>query len=268
VRRGLFVSSVVMEPRAAVREALARGERAALVTVTGLEGDPPSQEGMALGVLESGATFGSLGCDGFDRSGAADGKRALRERIRLERAYDWDERSRIRVDVRPLAPGDAVPGQVDRPELLVIGSGPVARALLALGRVLGFRVRQVTLGTSSDDAQVDERIAVRDASEVGRLPVGRETYVVIAGHDREFSQEALRALLPSDAPYLGMMGSRRHTGHLLEELGAAGHSSASLARVHTPVGLDLGAQTPEEIALAALAHVVAVRRGRNGAPLA
>jgi xanthine dehydrogenase accessory factor len=74
--------------------------------------------------------------------------------------------------------------------------------------------------------------------------------------------------LLSDAPYLGMMGSRRHTGGLLDELRAAGASDRSLARVHTPVGLDLGAQTPEEIALAAIAHIVAVRRGRNGSPLA
>jgi len=91
---------------------------------------------------------------------------------------------------------------------------------------------------------------------------------VIAGHDPEFSQAALRTLLSSDAPYLGMMGSRRHTGGLLEELRTSGHSKKSLARVHTPVGLDLGAQTPEEIALSALAHVIAVRRGRSGSPLA
>ncbi len=91
---------------------------------------------------------------------------------------------------------------------------------------------------------------------------------MIAGRDREFSQAALRILLLSDAPYLGMMGSRRHTGGLLDELRAAGISDRSLARVHTPVGLDLGAQTPEEIALSAIAHVVAVRRGRNGSPLA
>ena len=257
-----------MEPGAAVREALARGERAALVTVTGLEGDPPSRPGMSLGVLESGATFGTLGCDGFDHAGAVDAARALRDRVRLERAYDWDERSRIRVEVRPLAPGDAVPGGVTRPELLVVGTGPVARALIALGKVIGFRVRSVTLAGSSEDAAADERVVVAGADEVGKLAIGPETYVVIAGHDREFSQASLRALLRSDTPYLGMMGSRRHTGHLLEELAAAGNSSASLARVHTPVGLDLGAQTPEEIALAAIAHVVAVRRGRSGSPLA
>ena len=256
-----------MEPRAAVREALERGERAALVTVTALEGNPPSQEGMALGVLESGARFGSLGCDGFDESGERDAMRALRERVRLERTYDWDESARIRVEVRPFAPGETVPGSTARPELVVIGTGPVARALTAIGKVLGFAVRAVSLGPS-DGPDPDERVVVRSAAELTRMRLGSESYVVIAGHDREFSQEALRVLLLSDAPYLGMMGSRRHTGGLLDELRAAGISDRSLARVHTPVGLDLGAQTPEEIALSAIAHVVAVRRGRSGSPLA
>ena len=256
-----------MEPRAAVREALERGERAALVTVTGLEGSPPSREGMALGVLESGARFGSLGCDGFDQSGGHDAMRALRERVRLERTYNWDDASRIRVEVRPFTPGETVPGSTARPELIVIGTGPVARALSAIGKVLGFTVRAVSLGPS-DAPDADERVVVRSVAELTRLSVGPESYVVIAGHDREFSQEALRMLLLSEAPYLGMMGSRRHTGDLLDELRAAGISDRSLARVHTPVGLDLGAQTPEEIALSAIAQIVAARRGRTGSPLA
>ena len=70
----------------------------------------------------------------------------------------------------------------------------------------------------------------------------------------------LRALLRTDAPYLGMMGSRRHTGHLLAELRGAGVDEERIARVHSPVGLPIGAETPEEIALSALAQVVAVRR--------
>jgi xanthine dehydrogenase accessory factor len=250
-----------------VREALERGERAALVTVTGIEGSPPSREGMALGVVQGGERFGSLGCDGFDESGERDAMRALREGVRLERTYDWDETARIRVEVRPFAPGQTVPGTTARPELIVVGTGPVARALAQIGKVLGFTVRAVSLG-QSDSPDPDERIVVRSAADLTRLRLGGESYVVIAGHDREFSQEALRILLLSEAPYLGMMGSRRHTGGLLDELRAAGIPDRSLARVHTPVGLDLGAQTPEEIALAAVAHIVAVRRGRSGSPLA
>src|SRR5205814_9855762 len=131
-------------------------------------------EGMALGVLEDGASFGTLGCDGFDRSGAADAARALRERIRLERTYDWDESSRIRVEVRPFAPGETVPGAAGRPELLVVGGGPVGRALVAIGKVLGFRVRVVTHGSSSDGATADERTAVHDAGEIAKIAIGPE----------------------------------------------------------------------------------------------
>src|SRR5437867_11262140 len=145
-----------MEPRAAVRDALERGERAVLVTVTALEGSPPSREGMALGVLETGERFGSLGCDGFDESGEHDAMRALRERVRLERTYDWDEASRVRVEVRPFVPGETVPGSTTRPELIVIGTGPVARALAAIGTVLGFTIRVVSIGTS-DAREPDER---------------------------------------------------------------------------------------------------------------
>ncbi|MGH2376918.1 MAG: XdhC/CoxI family protein [Candidatus Limnocylindria bacterium] len=237
-----------MEPLVAAREALARGERAVLVTVTGIEGEPPSREGLAFAYVEGGRTFGTLGCDGFDRAAAADAARALGSATRLESAYEWDAGSRILVEVRPLRQEDAVPGAGAEAEVLVVGGGPVARALEVLARTVGFQVRTAA---PTDD-----------------LDAGRETYVVICGHDEEASQPALRKLLSSPAPYLGMMGSRRHTGHLLGELRAAGHSDSSLERVHTPVGLDLRAETPEEIALAALAHVVAVRRRGTGAPLA
>lgn len=237
-----------MDPLISVRDALAKGRRAVLVTVTGVEGDPPSREGMALAYVEDGATFGTLGCDGFDRAAARDAARAIGTAGPVERAYDWDPGSRIRVAVRPLGPGDPVPDVPLEPEVLVVGGGPVARALAALAAATGFRVRT--------------------ASPSEELTAGPQTYVVICGHDEERSRPVLRKLVSSPAPYLGMMGSRRHTGHLLEELRAAGHDEASLRRVHTPVGLDLRAETPEEIALAALAHIVAVRRGGSGAPLA
>ncbi len=236
-----------MEPLAAARDALSKGKRAALVTVTAVEGAAPSREGMAFTLVESGETYGTLGCDGFDRSASTDARRALETASAIAGVYDWDETSRIRVDVRPLRPGDPIEG-VAQPEVLIVGGGPVARALSSLARTVGFRVREAT--TPAD------------------LTAGHETYVVICGHDEEFSQPALRTLLESPAPYLGLMGSRRHTGHLLSALRAAGQSDASLRRVHTPVGLDLRAETPEEIALSALAHIVAVRRGGSGVPIA
>jgi xanthine dehydrogenase accessory factor len=232
----------------AARDALKKGKRAAVATVTGVVGEAPSREGMAFAYIEGGETFGTLGCDGFDRAAIADAKRALQTSAALHSTYDWDAGSHIRVEVRRLAPGDRVAERIAEPEVLVVGEGPVARALAVLAKTVGF--------------------GVRTATTPAELIAGPETYVVICGHDEEFSQPALRALLSSPSPYLGLMGSRRHTGHLLSALRAAGQSEASLERVHTPVGLDLRAETPEEIALSALAHIVAVRRGGTGAPIA
>jgi xanthine dehydrogenase accessory factor len=237
-----------VDPLTIAREAVAKGKRAAVVTVTGIEGQPPSREGLAFALVEGGGTFGTLGCDGFDRAAERDAARVLAGGPAREAVYDWDAGSRIRVRVRALRPGDAVADAATRAEVLVIGEGPVARALSALATTVGFAVRTAMPGDAAT--------------------AGPDTYVVICGHDEEASQPALRRLAASPAPYVGMMGSRRHTGHLLDDLRAAGHDDASLRRVHTPVGLDLHAETPEEIALAALAHIVAVRRGGSGAPLA
>src|SRR5438094_9870270 len=97
--------------------------------------------------------------------------RALREGVRLERSYDWDETARIRVEVRPCAPGETVPGSTARPELVVIGTGPVTRALAQMGKVLGFSIRAVSLGPS-DAPDPDERVVVRSAAELTKLRLG------------------------------------------------------------------------------------------------
>ncbi len=239
-----------MDPLVGLQRALKRGRRAALVSVTALDGSPPSRVGLSLAVTENGTTYGTLGCDGFDRAGAADARRAIERGETLTARYAWDDSSHIEVAVRPYRPGEEVASSVAAPELLIVGEGPVARALERLAEPLGFAAR-----------------VARDPQAVRGARPGRNTYVIVCGHDEEFSQPSLRALLASEAPYLGMMGSRRHTGHLLDELRAAGFAEDHLARVHSPVGLDLGAETPEEIALSALAQIVALRRGGSGRPL-
>jgi xanthine dehydrogenase accessory factor len=252
-----------MDPTEAVRDALAQGKRAAMVEVTELVGSPPSRRGQRLAVIEDGTAHGTLGCDGFDRSGAADALRAIRSGQPATGRYDWDEASRIAVSVTPYAAGTAVGAGADAAELLVVGSGPVARALVGLGRGLGFRVR-VAVGpgdaAQEDFSLADEVAPAPDARAIDTGNVGPNTFVVICGHDEAFSQPVLRRLMRSRAPYLGMMGSRRHTGDLLEALRAEGFTDEEVRRVHSPVGLDIRAETPEEIALSALAQIVSIRR--------
>lgn len=169
------------------------------------------------------------------------------------------------VEVRAYYPGEALPGgHFDIPELLVVGTGPVARSLVILGEAMGYHVR-VAAGPSSPSVGefdgADEVIVTPFAKDVEALRPGANTYVVICGHDDEFSIPVLHALMKSEVPYLGMMGSNRHTGYLLEELLGAGYNDIQVARVHSPVGLPIGSETPEEIALSILAQIVAVRRG-------
>src|SRR5439155_1161779 len=146
-------------------------------------------EGMALGVVASGARFGSLGCDGFDESGEHDAMRALRDGVRLERSYDWDETARIKVEVRPFAPGETVPGSTARPELVVIGTGPVARALSPIARSRACtrpsvwtlvrrrpkRSRSRPSRTSSRYAEDETDLLSPEARDPGRLALGLVT---------------------------------------------------------------------------------------------
>jgi xanthine/CO dehydrogenase XdhC/CoxF family maturation factor len=98
------------------------------------------------------------------------------------------------------------------------------------------------------------------------LPValGGEVYAVHTDHDAPDIVDAIEALLPAQPRFIGLVGSRRHTGHHLEALKAKGVTDDVIARIQTPVGLDLGGVTAPEIALSILAGIVARRRGRAG----
>ena len=250
-----------MEPPEAVTQAIQRGLRAALIKVSGVEGNPPSREGLSLAVTEDGETFGSLGCDGFDSDGRRDGQAAIASGRRGSGRYRWDGNSAIQVEVVPYAPGDSPPAGAAAAELLVVGDGPVAKALVDMGATLGFRV---VSATRKDRPPVTAGSLLIDSpDEILSLGIKESTYVVICGHDEEFSQPILRVLIDSPSPYLGMMGSSRHTGHLEKDLAGRGFPKERIERVHSPVGLDIGSETPEEIALSALAQIVSVRRGRG-----
>lgn len=257
-----------MEPAMAIKRASERKEPVAVITVSKVEGGAPSRVGQRFVVTEDGTTFGSLGCDGFDRAAADDAAAALGGRPVGSAYYPWEEGAGIVVEVTVIAPGDRHDHSLEIAELLVVGTGPVARSVVALGEAMGYHVR-VAAGPRSPSVGefdgADEVIVARTVEEVVALRPGPETYVVICGHDEEFSVPVLKALADTDAAYIGMMGSRRHTSHLYGELKRSGHDPVSISRIHTPVGIDIAAETPEEIALSILAQITALRRGASRA---
>ena len=212
---------------------LERGEEVVLATVVKLDGEPPSQPGAKLLMARDGAIAGTLGCSEFDTAALADAEPVASAGAPRMRTYSHDLGS-IEVYLEPYAAA---------PILVVFADTPVGRALGRWAAEVGFRV-----------------VAARTAADVPPAGPG-ELYVVHTNHDATDLVEALEAVLPRNPRFIGLVGSRRHTGHHLEALRAKGVAEDVIARIQSPVGLDLGARTPEEIALSILAGLVAVRRG-------
>lgn len=155
--------------------------------------------------------------------------------------------------------------------LVVFGATHVAMALVELARVLGFRTVVVDgrdrLATRDRFPGADEILVGMPSELAARLPLGRETFVVLLSHDYKYDLPVLQAVLATDAAYVGVLGSRRRGRALLDALAGAGVPPHQLARVRIPVGLDLGGSSPADIALSVLAEAVATHHGRQGGPL-
>jgi xanthine dehydrogenase accessory factor len=147
--------------------------------------------------------------------------------------------------------------------LVAVFASPVARSLLHFARDTGFRTVLVEPEpdrvTDTDRAYADE---VLTAPDPGVLHPGAD--VVVTDHHRPELGELLRDVLAGGPRWVGLMGSPRHPGPHLAALAALGVPAADVARVHRPIGLNIGSRTPPEIALATLAGLIADRNDRPG----
>jgi xanthine dehydrogenase accessory factor len=152
-----------------------------------------------------------------------------------------------------------------QPRLVIIGGAHVAQALCRLAQVLGYEV--VVIDPRSAFATPERFPGVKMLSHLypdkvlPELDLDTETYVAVLTHDPKIDDPALSVALASPAPYVGVMSSSRSHRLRIERLTKAGVDPALLGRIHTPIGLRIGAQTPEEIALSVMAQIVAVRNG-------
>jgi len=163
--------------------------------------------------------------------------------------------------------------EVARPpeRVIICGGGHVGRAVAGAARFLNFSVTVIDDRADfvSRERFPDENIQLIAADFVQALKglqFTAATYVVIVTRGHKHDELCLREVIEKPACYVGMIGSRRRTTTIREHLHKEGVSVESLKRVHAPVGLDIGAQTPEEIALAILSEIIMVRRGGTGMP--
>jgi xanthine dehydrogenase accessory factor len=157
------------------------------------------------------------------------------------------------------------------PRLLVVGGVHTAIPLTHYAKILGFRVTVVDgrgrFATRERFPHVDELIVEWPDDVIPSLPMDASTYVIILTHDPKFDIPTLKALSTMKPRYIGAMGSRETRRQHMDELRAQGVPDEFLKTVYGPVGLDLGGRSPEEMALAIIAQIVAVRYGRGGGHL-
>ena len=161
--------------------------------------------------------------------------------------------------------------------LLICGAGYDAVPLARLGKELGWRVRVVdgrkAYAVPERFPGVDELVHCPPPQFAARIPVEPGESAMVMTHNFLHDREVLRALLASEAGYIGVLGPRKRTDRLLEELAADGGKgqrilgARSLRRLHGPAGLDIGAEAPEQIALAIIAEIEAVSARRRGGVL-
>jgi len=241
----------------ALEAALAAGKPAASVTIVRGPGI-----GRKLLVLPDGAR-GSLGSAELDARAEA-AAIALLDAEKSETRTELDPATGAEIDVFY----ETFPAP---PTLLIFGAVHVAQALTRFAKALGFRVivsdARQKLATRERFPEADVILQAWPDDALSQLELPPATYVAILTHDPKFDEPALLGTLNTAARYIGAVGSRRTNADRRERLKAAGVSEESMARIRGPIGLDIGAATPEEMAISILAEIIAVRHGREGGPL-
>ena len=153
------------------------------------------------------------------------------------------------------------------PVLLIFGAGHVAQPLSIMGRHLGFRVivadARPAWATAERFPDVDELIVGWPDVVFEKFELDRRTYVALLNHDARFEKPVFPAVRAAPVRYIGAMGSRRTHRDRASRLARGGWSDEEIARIHGPIGLDIGAETPEEMAVSILAEIIQVRYGHG-----
>lgn len=253
-----------------LRRALDAHEPVALATVVdvaAVEAGSTTTLGASLLVHQDGTVDGSLGEPSLDAVTRRDALGALSSGLSATRHYGPCGEARQR-DVEVFIEVFAPP-----PHLLIFGAVDFTVALARVAKVLGYRVTvcdaRPVFATTARFPMADEVVVDRPERHLAKVggELGPRDAVCVLTHDAKFDVPAIVAALGTRVGYLGAMGSRRTDADRRARLLEAGVAPADLDRVMAPIGLDIGARTPEETAIAICAEIVALRSGRTGSSL-
>jgi xanthine dehydrogenase accessory factor len=245
-----------------------KNEAGALCTVVRSQGSTPRHATSKMLVYSDGRIIGTVGGGEMENRVIAEAKKAMEDGTSRLLEYSMTDPQRgdpgvcggqVEIFVEPIMP---------KPVLVVIGSGHVGKAVAHLAKWLGFRV-----AISDDRPEFCNPAAVPDGDEFYPMPLAELpshlkitpwTYLVLTTRGVTIDVPGLPALLDSPAAYLGVIGSRRRWATARKQLLERGVPEEKLSRVRSPMGLELHAETPEEIAVSIMAEIIMLRQGGDG----
>ncbi len=243
-------------------------EPAALCILTKSEGSTPRHVGSKMLVYPDGRFIGTVGGGELEHRVVEEARAALADGESRLLHYNMSDPSRgdpgvcggqVEVFVEPILPP---------PTVVIIGGGHVGKAVAHLAKWLGFRV-----AVSDDRPEFCNRETVPDADEFyvcpmaelpNRLKIDYRTFLVLTTRGSSTDVEGLPSLLESQARYIGVIGSKRRWATTVKELQSRGMSPDRIAFVHSPIGLELQAETPQEISVSILAEILMIQGKGTG----
>jgi xanthine dehydrogenase accessory factor len=243
------------DPIQALAEAIQQQQPAVLATVIEVNGASPAKVGAQIVLLADGTTAGTVGGGKLEASILQDAQAALSDGQPRLTHYALAEAGpdaigtlcggEVRVFIQPYSPA---------PKLIIVGGGHIGRPLQVMGDAAGFNV--IVIDVEPGRATIPE---------LNVVALTADSYVVLITTDHVSDEAALRQVITSPVRYIGMIGSRAKCQTIFDHLRADGVTAAALDRVYAPIGLELGGTSPQEIAVAILAEIIAVRRSGCGA---
>jgi xanthine dehydrogenase accessory factor len=242
------------------------GEPAALVTVIATEGSTPQKAGAKMLVYADGRIVGTIGGGCVEAEMTWRARQAIDERRPQNASYDLtpDQAGedglvcggRMQVFIEPVE---------GTPTLCLFGAGHVSQPLARLAKGAGFRVEVIDdrVKFCNRERFPDADLLVVESMSAGaaQLSIGRNTYAVVVTRGHGGDTDALATVLGRGVRFVGLLGSRPKLIHVVTALEERGLPPEQLAQVRCPLGVEIGAVTPEEIAVSVLAEMIAVRRG-------
>ncbi|WP_244282241.1 XdhC family protein [Maledivibacter halophilus] len=246
-----------------ISEMIKSNKKVALATITKVEGSTPRREGSMMGILEDGNIFGTIGGGNLEAEVIKQAKKCMA--VGKSDTFHY-ELTDSKGSLHMQCGGEAdVFIKVFNPydKLYIVGGGHVALKLYDLGKMMGFYT--IIVEDREEFCNIErfpraDELMVGDIEEtLMKCALDENSYIVIVTRGHKHDEIALKSVIKSNAKYIGMIGSKNKTKHIMDNLKSEGISKEELKEVYAPIGIDLGGQTPEEIAFSIMTEILLIK---------